>query len=217
MRRRLALGLALAAALVVAAARAQPAHRRGFAGAEGWARVFDDPARDQWQKPQQVIEALRLAPDAVVADIGAGTGYFTMRLAQAVPGGRVIAADVEPDMVRYVEQRARQMELANVTAVLASADDPRLPAAVDCVLLANTYHHIGDREAYFRRLAALLKPGATVAIIDHRPESPVGPPRSMRVPAEAVKAEMQRAGYLLSAEHDFLPRQHFLVFRRAAR
>lgn len=213
--RRAFLGLLLAGAFAVAAARAQQAHRRSFAGAEGWARVFDDPARDEWQKPQQVIEALRLAPDAVVADIGAGTGYFTVRLAQALPGGQVIAADLEPDMVRYIEQRARQMNLGNVTAVQAAADDPRLPSGIDCVLVANTYHHIGDREAYFRRLAAVLKPGATVAIIDHRPDSPTGPPVAMRVPAQTVKAEMQRAGYVLVAEHDFLPRQHFLVFRRA--
>jgi FkbM family methyltransferase len=213
--RRAFLGMVLVGALVVASAQAPQAHRRSFAGAEGWARVFDDPGRDEWQKPQQVIEVLRLAPDAVAADIGAGTGYFTVRLAQALPGGRVIAADLEPDMVRYIEQRARQMKLDNVTAVQAAADDPRLPVEVDCVLVANTYHHIGDREAYFRRLSAMLRPGARVAIIDHRPDSPTGPPAAMRVPAQTVKAEMQRAGYALDAEHDFLPRQHFLVFRRA--
>jgi FkbM family methyltransferase len=212
--RRVGLALALAGALSAAAAQSPPAQQHRFAGAEGWARVFDDPERDQWQKPLQVIEAMALAPDAVVADIGAGTGYFAVRLAAAVPAGRVYAVDLEPDMVRYVEQRARQLGLANVTGVQAATDDPRLPAVVDHVLLANAYHHLGNREDYFRRLAASLKPGGTVTIVDHRADSPVGPPARMRVPAATVKEEMRRAGYALVAEHEFLPRQHFLVFRR---
>jgi cyclopropane fatty-acyl-phospholipid synthase-like methyltransferase len=208
------LVLALAGLLGAAAAQTPHSHRHAFSGAEGWARVFDDPARDGWQKPQQVIEALKLAPDAAVADIGAGTGYFSVRLAQAAPKGRVYAADLEPDMVKYIEQRARQMKLANITAVLAAADDPKLPARVDRVLVVNTYHHIGSREAYFRRLAGSLKPDGEVAIVDYTSESPIGPPVSARLPAAEVKAEMQRAGYVLAAEHGFLPHQYFLVFRR---
>jgi cyclopropane fatty-acyl-phospholipid synthase-like methyltransferase len=212
--RALILALALAGALLGAAAQTPHTHRHGFAGAEGWARVFDDPARDEWQRPQQVIEALHLAPDAAVADIGAGTGYFTVRLARALPKGRVYAVDVEPDMVQYVEQRTRQMKLANVSAVLAVADDARLPAKVDRVLIVNTYHHIGGREGYFRRLAGSLKPGGEVAIIDYTRDSPIGPPVAARLPAAEVKNEMQRAGYVLAAEHAFLPHQYFLVFRR---
>jgi len=215
--KRTVLALLLVGALVAAAAQTPHSHQHGFSGAEGWARVFDDPARDRWQQPQQVIEALKLAPDAVVADIGAGTGYFTVRLAQALPKGQVVAADLEPDMVRYIEQRARQMKLANVTAVLAAADDAKLPGKVDRVLLVNTYHHIGDREVYFRRLAASLKRGGEVAIIDYRRDSPIGPPVASRLPAAEVSAEMQRAGYMLSAEHGFLPHQYFLVFRRQDR
>ena len=205
---------ALVGLLVAAAAQTPHSHQHSFSGAEGWARVFDDPARDDWQKPQQVIEALKLAPDAAVADIGAGTGYFTVRLAQALPQGRVYAADLEPDMVKHIEQRARQMKLANVTAVLAAADDARLPAKVDRVLIVDTYHHIGNREAYFRRLAGSLKPEGEVAIVDYTRESPMGPPVSARLTAAEVKAEMQRAGYVLSAEHGFLPHQYFLLFRR---
>lgn len=208
------LALALAGALVTAAAQTPHTHQHGFSGAEGWARVFDDPARDDWQKPKQVIEALKLAADAVVADIGAGTGYFTVRLAQAVPQGRVYAVDLEPDMVKHIEQRARQMKLGNVTAVLAAADDARLPAKVDRVLIVDTYHHIGSREAYFRRLAGSLKPDGEVAIVDYTRDSPIGPPAAARLPADEVKAEMQRAGYVLAAEHAFLPYQYFLVFRR---
>jgi FkbM family methyltransferase len=215
--RRAWLALVLAGAVAAAAAQTAHRHSHGFSGAEGWARVFDDPARDGWQKPQQVIDALALAPDATVADIGAGTGYFTVRLAQAVPAGHVYAADLGPDMVRHVEQRARRMKLANVTAVLAAADDAKLPARVDRVLMVNTYHHIEDRPAYFRRLARSLNPGGEVAIVDYTRESPMGPPVAARLPAAEVKAEMHSAGYALAAEHSFLPHQYFLVFRRRDR
>jgi len=207
LRRKLLLIVALAAS---ALAQAQHTHR--FSGAERWAQVFDDPARDRWQMPQQVIEALRAAPDAVVADIGAGTGYFALRLAQALPRGLVFAVDVEPDMLRHVDERARRAQLGNLRPVLAAADDPKLPQPVDRVLLVNTYHHIGGREVYFRRLAASLKPGGTVAIVDYTSESPHGPPAASRLPAATVRAEMQRAGYALAAEHGFLPYQYFLVF-----
>jgi len=208
------LTLVLVLLVAAAAAQAPHSHRHGFSGAERWASVFDDPARDEWQKPQQVVDALKLAPDMAVADIGAGTGYFTVRLAQALPKGRVYAADLEPDMVAYIEQRARQMKLANVTAIRAAADDAKLPAPVDRVVIVDTYHHIEAREAYFRRLAGRLSPAGEVAIIDFTRDSPFGPPVSTRLPAAEVKAEMQRAGYALTAEHDFLPHQYFLVFRR---
>lgn len=204
------------ALLLAAAATAQTPHmhQHRFSGAERWARVFDDPARDRWQKPDEVISALALAPDAIVADIGAGTGYFAVRLALAVPQGRVFAVDIEPEMFKYLEDRARKTNLDNLVAVLAAADDPKLPAQVDRVLLVNTYHHIGEREAYFRRLAGALKPGGRVAIVDFTMDSPVGPPPSGRIPPAAVKDEMQRAGYRLAAQHSFLPHQYFLVFQQ---
>jgi cyclopropane fatty-acyl-phospholipid synthase-like methyltransferase len=207
--------LALAAALICSTAAAQMPHTRhhSFAGAEQWAHIFDDPARDAWQKPHEVIQALKLAPDATVADIGAGTGYFSVRLANMLPKGRVFAVDIEPDMVRYLGERAQRDKLPNMEPVLARPDDPRLPAKVDRVLVVDTYHHIEAREQYFRRLAGSLKPGGEVAIIDFTPESPMGPPKSGRVTAERVGAEMKAAGYALVADHKFLPNQYFLVFR----
>lgn len=199
--------------MALAAAQTPHTHRHGFAGAEHWAKVFDDPARDAWQKPHEVIEALKLAPDAVVADIGAGTGYFAVRLAHMTPQGRVYAVDIEPDMVKYLRSRAEKSGVRNLTAVQGAPDDPRLPAPVDLALLVDVYHHVERREAYFKRLAGALKPGGAVAIIDFTLDSPVGPPRSARMPASQVKQEMQRAGYALAAEHTFLPNQYFLVFR----
>jgi SAM-dependent methyltransferase len=210
---RLLFALAMTALAATAAAQAPHTHRHGFGGAEHWAKVFDDPARDDWQKPHEVIQALKLAPDAVVADIGAGTGYFAVRLAHMTPQGRVYAVDTEPDMVKYLGERAQKSGLTNLVPVQGAPADPKLPGKVDLVLLVDVYHHIEQRAAYFRKLAGALKPGGVVAIIDFTKESPVGPPPGSRIAASAVKAEMTAAGYALATEHGFLPNQYFLVFR----
>jgi SAM-dependent methyltransferase len=203
------------AALCLALAACAPTgghHDHRFADAEKWARIFDDPEREAWQEPDEVIRTLRLPADATVADIGAGTGYFAVRLARAVPKGRVFAVDAEPDMVRYLGERAKREGLANLTPVQAGPDEPKLTALVDVVLLVNTYHHIPGRVDYFRRLRASLKPGGRVAIIDYRPEAPMGPPPAARVPSTVVTGELARAGYVLVGNHGMLPHQYFLVF-----
>ena len=188
-------------------------HQHSFSDADKWAKVFDDPGRDAWQKPHEVIQALALKPDAVVADIGAGTGYFSARFARMLPAGRVYAVDTEPDMVKYLAERAKREGLKNLIAVAGNADDPRLPRKVDLAILVDVYHHIEDRERYFRNLRGSLRPGARVAIIDFRMDSPDGPPASARIAPERVKTEMKKAGYELAQEHAFLPNQYFLVFR----
>jgi len=214
MAKRTMSAWALAFLLLAGAwAQAPPTHEHSFAGAEHWAGILDDPARDSWQRPHEVIQALALAPDAVVADIGAGTGYFTVRIAHMTPGGRVYAVDIEPDMIQHLAVRARLEKLQNVTPLLGEPNDPMLPDPVDLALLVDTYHHIGDREAYFRRLKGHLKPAGEVAIIDFNADSPIGPPRAERLTATNVKKEMAQAGYSLAAEHTFLPNQYFLVFR----
>ncbi|HEX2333941.1 MAG TPA: class I SAM-dependent methyltransferase [Burkholderiales bacterium] len=209
--------VALAALVALAglcAAQAPNTHQHRFGDAEKWARVFDDPERDAWQKPHQVIQALALKPDAVVADLGAGTGYFSVRLARMLPRGTVYAADVEPDMVKHLAARAQREGLKNMSAVAAAPDDARLPAQVDLVLLVDVYHHIDDREPYFRKLAGSLAPAGRLAVIDFKLDSPRGPPKRSRIDPERVKAELARAGYALTAEHAFLPDQYFLEFSR---
>ena len=206
--------LGCAASLATPAAAQSPhTHDHSFGNAEQWAKVFDDPARDAWQKPHEVIQALALRPDAVVADIGAGTGYFSVRLAHMVPQGRVYAVDTEPDMVKHLAQRAGRDGLKNLSAIAGAPDDPRLPRKADVVLLVDVYHHIEKRESYFRKVGGSLNPGGHVAIIDFRMDSSDGPPKTVRIAPERVKAEMQRAGYALEQEHTFLPKQYFLVFR----
>jgi len=208
-----------AAALVLSTLIAAPAlaqtvdsHQHRFSDAEKWAQVFDDPERDAWQKPHEVIQALKLAPDASVADIGSGTGYFAVRFAHRVPKGRVYGVDAEPDMVRYLTERAKREGLANLTTVAAKANDPGIPSAVDLVILVDTYHHVPDRERYFRNLQKSLKPGGRLAIVDFTLDSPFGPPKRARVPGDTVKKELARAGYALAEEHGFLPNQYFLEF-----
>lgn len=184
-----------------------------FEHADEWAKQFDDPSRDAWQQPDKVIAALKLQPSMTVADVGAGTGYFTVRLARAVPQGQVIATDIEPDMVRYLGERAQREKLANLKPVQAKPADTNLPAPVDLVLLVDVYHHIEAREKYFADLKSKLKPGGRVAIIDFRMDSPEGPPKSARIAPSRVKSEMAKAGYKVAAEHKFLPRQYFLIFQ----
>lgn len=196
-----------------AAAQAPHTHQHSFKDAEKWAKVFDDPERDAWQKPHEVIQALALKPDAIVADIGAGTGYFTVRLAHMTPKGRVYGVDTEPAMVKHLAGRAKQAGLKNVFAVAAMPGDPRLPEKADLILFVDVYHHVEDRERYFRQLQNSLKSGGRVAVIDFHMDSPVGPPPRARIEPERVKDEMKRAGYVLAQEHDFLPHQYFLVFR----
>ena len=213
-----AIVIALCYALSVAApAAAQSPHTRehSFGGAEKWARIFDDPARDAWQKPHEVIQALALQPDSVIADIGSGTGYFSARFANMVPKGRVYGVDTEPDMVKYLAERAKREGLKNLTAVTGAPGDPRLPEKVDLVILVDVFHHVEDRDRYFRRLRDSLKPGGRIAIIDFRMDSPNGPPKSARIAPDRVKTEMKGAGYALVQEHAFLPNQYFLIFQPA--
>ncbi|HEY7742815.1 MAG TPA: class I SAM-dependent methyltransferase [Burkholderiales bacterium] len=197
------------------AAQSPQTHQHSFGGAEHWAKVFDDPERDAWQKPHEVIQALALKPDAIIADIGSGTGYFSVRFANMVPKGRVYGVDTEPDMVKYLSDRAQREGLKNVTAVAGKPGDPRLPEKADLVVLVDVYHHVQDRERYFRNLQKSLKPGGRIAVIDFRMESPVGPPQRARIAPERVKDELKRAGYALAQEHAFLPNQYFLVFQPA--
>ena len=198
-----------------ALAQAPHSHQHSFGDADKWAKVFDDPARDAWQKPHEVIEALALKSAAAVADLGAGTGYFAMRLAHMVSKGRVYGVDLEPGMVKYLAERAKKAGLKNLSAVQGTPSDAKLPAKVDLVLLVDVYHHIGKREAYFGKLASALKPGGRVAVIDFNASSKVGPPVRERMTAEQVQAEMGKAAYRLAAHHDFLPNQYFLVFERS--
>lgn len=186
-----------------------------FEDANAWAKVFDDPARDAWQRPDDVIASLALTSTMAVADVGAGTGYFTIRLARAVPAGQVIATDIEPDMVRYLTERAAREHAPNVRAVLATGDDPGLAAGtLDRILVVDVWHHIADRPRYAKALAAALRPGGQIAIVDFTAEASHGPPRKHRLPPEAILADLQAAGLDATVSPTKLPDQFIVVGTR---
>ena len=221
-----AFGLALGAAVAAEPAK-PPASTRDphdatsdhrFTGVEKWIRIFDDPGRDLWQKPDKVVEALGLRPGMIVADLGAGTGYFIRHLSNAVaPGGIVLAVDTEAEMVAHLGERARKEKLQNAVPVLALPDRPFLPAGrVDRVLIVDTFHHINDRLDYLQELKRTLAPGGRLAIIDfHKKPLPVGPPVEHKLAREFVLGEVRQAGWRLAEEKDFLPYQYFLIFEPA--
>lgn len=183
-----------------------------FADVERYAKSFDDPKRDAWQMPDRVIAGLNLKAGDSVADIGAGTGYFTMRLARSAAAPRVFASDIEPNMVKHLQHRAMTEGLKNVTAVQAKADSPNLPEPVNAILIVDTFHHIPNRVAYFTALKKSLKPGGRVAIVDFKKGSPEGPPEEFKFTPDQISGEMAKAGYALQTAHDFLPRQMFLIY-----
>ena len=175
------------------------------------------PDRGRWQKPARVLRALGVRRGSVVADIGAGPGYFTLLLARAVgPTGRVYAVD--PGLLHLERLRARLMKtpLRNVTPVLSRGDDPHLPPrSCDLALVVNTYHHFPDGPRFLRRAVAALKPGGRLAAIDFQKlDTPVGPPVDHRVAREEFLRAATRAGLGLVGEHEFLPYQYFVVLAR---
>lgn len=186
---------------------------RHFDDAEQWAKEFDDPSRDAWQMPARVIEALALKPGQSIADIGAGTGYFSARLARSSAAPVVYAVDIEPSMVAYLKNRAAKEGLKNLNPVQAAADGANLPAPVDTILIVDTYHHLPNRVAYFTTLKRSLKPGGTLAIVDFRKDAPSGPPVEFRFTPEQISGELSQAGFSLVAQHEFLPRQLFLIYQ----
>lgn len=223
MRGRWVLGTLLAACLAAGALADEPrplgaatSHRR-FDDVEHWVRVFDDPERARWQRPAEVVAALGLAEGTVVADVGAGTGYFSRFLAAAVgPRGTVFAAEVEPALVVHLRDRARRERTPNVVPVLIPPDRPGLPPGlVDLVLLVDTYHHIDDRLAWLERLHDVLRPEGRVAIVDwEKRPAPVGPELAHKLAREQVVEEMAMRGFVLTAAPELLPYQYLLIFRR---
>ena len=177
--------------------------------------LLEDPKRDEWQKPDAVIQALNLKNGQVVADIGAGSGYFTLRLARAVgQKGRVFAVDVDKGMLDYLHQRLDKEKIQNVQTMHVPAHDPLLiDGSLDLAFVCDTYHHLEDREVYLRKLRKALKPDGRLAIVDFykRDGIPVGPPMSMRLGEETVEKELQEAGLKITEKLTFLPYQYILI------
>lgn len=174
--------------------------------------VFDSPGRDERLQINRVMDVLGISSGKSVADIGAGSGWFTVRAAKRVtPGGTVYAADINPEAVRYVEDLARKEKLQNVKAILSKPDDPQLPAnSIDAVLLLKTYHEVAQPITLLRNLRVALRPGAKVGVIDRN-----GNGEDHGVAREIVINEAKEAGYRLLEQYDFVKADkmdYFLVF-----
>lgn len=181
--------------------------------------LLESPDRDQWQKPQQLLDALGIAEASVVADVGAGAGWFTVRLARRVgPNGRVYAQDVQQEMLDAITRRVAREGLANVVPRLGRANDPLLPTgALDAILTVDVLHEIDDRVTLLDNLRRALKPGGRLGVVDFLPGGGgPGPEVDERVPPSVIEAEATRAGLVLLRRETFLPFQYFLIFGRGA-
>ena len=187
-----------------------------FDDVEKWVAVFDDPARDAWQKPDELLRSLGVASGQTIADLGAGTGYLSVRIAKVVgEAGRVLAIDVEPKLVAHMKERAAKERLPQMRATLTKPDDPGLPeGAVDLVLVVDTWHHIDERVRYLAKVARGLKSGGRVAVVDFKKgDLPVGPPDAHKLAPEQVEDEFRRGGFaLVRRDLEMLPYQYVLVF-----
>ncbi len=200
--------------LIAQAPGGDHAAHRLHADPAAYIKALEDPKRDAYQKPHEVMDALAVKEGEIIADIGAGSGYFTMRLAHHVGSkGRVYAVDVSPEMVRHLHGRVRDAGVPNVSPILSLPDDPLLPQPVDRFVIVDVWHHIENQSGYLALMKKLLKPGGQVVMIDfHKRDLPVGPPAQMKIAREDLLKQMESAGFRLAAEHTFLPYQYFLVF-----
>jgi ubiquinone/menaquinone biosynthesis C-methylase UbiE len=177
--------------------------------------LLEAPDRDIWQHPEQIMDVLGIAEGSVVADIGAGAGWFTIRLARRVgPNGVVYAEDVQPEMLAAIQRRVNGEGLMNVKTILGKGSDPQLPrSALDVVLMVDAYHEIDDRVPLLRNLARALRPGGRIGVVNFKLEgSGPGPAMEQRVNHETVVNDAKSAGLQLVSHQTFLPYQYFLIF-----
>jgi len=191
------------------------AHHR-FNDAEKWAGIFEKPKRDDWQKPDELINSLGIVVDAVITDIGSATGYFPVRFARVATDGKVYGVDIEQTLVDYLNNRAKKENLSNLVSILGQPDDPKIPEKSDLIFICNTYHHIQDRGDYFENMKQYMQPDGRLVIVDFKKgDLPVGPPDGHKLPSGIVTGELEDAGYRQVSHVLELPYQYVLVFNLA--
>lgn len=180
--------------------------------------LLEAPDRDVWQKPDQIMDSLRIAEGSTVADLGAGSGWFTMHLARRVgPNGIVYAEDIQVPMVDFIGVRARRENLKWVRPILGTATDPRLPPGIDAILIVDTYHEVEDPVTFLRNAARSLKPQGLLGVVDFLPgEGGPGPAPDERPDPEAVIRAAEKAGLQLNKREDFPPFVYLLVFENVS-
>jgi ubiquinone/menaquinone biosynthesis C-methylase UbiE len=184
----------------------------------GGADWLDRSEREMEEHPDEALNALGIKPGMTVADIGAGTGYFTLRLARRVgPSGKVYANDIQPEMLRMLRQNAAKAGLTNVETVLGTETDPKLPEhALDLILLVDVYHELSQPQKMLERLRVELKPDGRLVLLEYRKEDPSIPIRpEHKMSVADVKTELEAEGFKLSQVVETLPRQHILILTKA--
>ena len=179
----------------------------------GW---LERPEREREERTDLVIEAMELASDAIVVDLGAGSGYFTFRMSPRVPQGRVLAVDIQPEMIEVVERRKRQGEYHNVDSVLGTAISPNLPAAtIDAVLMVDAYHEFSHPHEMMTAIFDALRPAGLVFLVEYRAEDPTIQILPLHKMTEAqARLELESLGFEFVQNRTMLPQQHFLIFRK---
>lgn len=200
------------------AARRHPVSGRVFApvmgvGGAGW---LERAEREEEEAPSKAIDALELKPGMVIADVGAGSGYYTSRMAKKVaPSGRILATDIQPGMIAILERRIKAEGLGNVTTILGSMDDPRLPPnSIDMAIMVDVYHELQQPELFLQRLKPAFKPGGRLVLLEFRKEDPKVPILEVhKMSVAEVKAELEAEGFAIERVSDVLPWQHIIVLR----
>lgn len=214
--------MAIAAAALVACAAASLSAQSPAAPAKPKGRLFPPqdlgliqaPDREQWQKPDLIMDALLIAEGSVVADLGAGGGWFTVRLARRVgPNGLVYGEDIQPEMIEAIARRVQEEGLQNVTTVLGTATDPRLPSKVDAVLIVDVYHEMDDPVTVLKNVRTSLKPQGRIGVVGYNPGGGgPGPAPEERVDPQTVIDDAEQAGLYLTRREPVPPFQFLLVF-----
>ncbi len=201
-----------------------PLHKKGvspdtlrpIADTEKYIEFLEKPSRALWQKPDDVVTALHLTGTETLADVGAGSGYFTFRFAKALPKGKVIATDIDPEMVRHVHHKVMSEGISNVQVVLADPTDPTVDATADVVFICDVLHHVQGREAWLERLHSEMKAGARLVVIEFKEgKLPEGPPEAAKIPKAKLTAMLRDAGFVLKSEDSkLLPYQSLMVLEK---
>lgn len=203
-------------ALAPVAAHQRQTHARLFAPEE--LGLLEGPDRDDWQQPDQIMDHLGISESSRVADIGAGGGWFTIRLARRATNGVVYAEDIQPQMIESIKRRVKREGLSNVRTILGTPADPHLPAGLHAVLMVDTYTQLSDSDSLLKRIAQALAPSGRLGIVDYRRDGAggPGPPIEERVSPETIKTQAAAAGLKLISEETFLRYQYMLIFGRAS-
>jgi SAM-dependent methyltransferase len=191
-----------------------PTKLQPFEKVEKYIQFLERPDRAKWQKPDEVVAALGLKGSETVVDLGAGSGYFTFRMARVLPKGKVVAIDCQPEMIRHIHHKAMSDGIANVEARIAKPDDPGIPPKADLVFVCDVLHHVANRSEWLKKLHAEMASGARLVLIEFRSgKLPEGPPAAVKIPKAKLISLLAEAGFTLQEDRaDLLPYQEYLVF-----